>query len=62
MKELNNQMNNRPVSTEHNETSLQMWSKGMLENFFSGHTALSEAEIDDFGVDPNGLLTIEEDD
>jgi len=54
------QMNNRPVSTERNLSPLQMWEKGMLENLHSGHTALSEAEIDHFGVDPNGVQAVED--
>ena len=32
----------------------------MLENLHSGHTALSEAEIDHFGVDPNGVQAVED--
>ena len=55
LRELVRQMNNRPVSTERNLSPLQMWEKGMLENLHSGHTALSEAEIDHFRVDPNGV-------
>lgn len=34
----------------------------MLENIHSGHTALNPSEIDDFGVDPVGLLSVEEED
>ena len=62
LRELVKQMNNRPVSTERNLSPLQMWEKGMLENLHSGHTALSEAEIDHFGVDPNGVQTVEDED
>lgn len=62
LEEFVNQMNNRPVSTERNQSPLQMWEKGMLENIHSGHTALSPAEIKDLGVDPNGVLRIEEED
>ena len=62
LEEFVKQMNNRPVSTERNQSPLQMWEKGMLENIHSGHTALSPAEIEDLGMDPNGVLTIEEDD
>ena len=58
------QMNNRPVSSERNRSPLQMWEQGMLENMYSQHTAttLPEGEIEDFGVDPSGVLTVEEDD
>ena len=62
LRELARQMNNRPVSTERNLSPLQMWEKGMLENLHSGHTALSEADIDHFGVDPNGVQTVEDED
>ena len=34
----------------------------MLENLHSGHIALSEAEIDHFGVDPNSVQTVEGED
>ena len=58
------QMNNRPVSSERNRSPLQMWEQGMLENMYSQHTAttLAEGEIEDFGVDPSVVLTVEEDD
>ena len=56
------QMNNHPVSSENNQSPLQMWEKGMLDNMHSGNTALSPAEIDDFGVDPEGLLSVDEED
>ena len=45
------QMNNHPASSQNNQSPLQMWEKGMLDNMHSGNTALSPAEIDDFGVD-----------
>ena len=32
----------------------------MLENLHSGHTVLSEAEIDHFGVEPNGVQAVED--
>ena len=38
-----------------------MWGKGMLGNMHSGNTALSPAEIDEFGVDPDSLSVEEED-
>ena len=56
------QMNNHPVSTENNQSPLQMWERGMLENMHSGHTALSSEEIEDFGVDLEGVLSVEEED
>ena len=34
----------------------------MLDNMHSGNTALSPAEINDFGVDPEGLLSVDEED
>ena len=55
-------MNNQPVSSENNQSPLQMWEKGMLDNMHSGNTALSPAEIDDFGVDPERLLSVDEED
>ena len=62
LEELVSQMNNRPVSTERNHSPLQMWERGMLENLHSGHTALSEAEIEHLGVDPDGVLSVEVED
>ena len=64
LQDLVRQMNNWPVSTERNQSPLQMWEKGMLENFHSGHTALqlSEAEIEQFGFDPDSVLAVEDDD
>ena len=57
------QMNNHPVSTENDQSPLQMWERGMLENMHSGHTALSPEEIQDLGVDLYlwGALSVEED-
>ena len=54
--------NNHPVSSEKNQSPLQMWEKDMLDNMHSGYTALSPAEIDDFGVDPEGLSPVDEED
>ena len=34
----------------------------MLENLHSGHTALSEAEIEHLGVDPDDVLSVEVED
>ena len=56
LEELVRQMNDRPASTERNQSSLQMWERGMLENLHSGHTALSEAEIEHSRVDLNAVL------
>lgn len=62
LKEFVDQMNHHPVSTEKNQSPLQMWERGMLENMHSGHTALSPSEIDEFGLDPeNGYLVEDED-
>ena len=62
LEEFIQQMNNHPVSTENNQSPLQMWERGMLENMHSGHTTLSPEEIEDFGVDLEGVLSIEEED
>lgn len=56
------QMNSRPVSSERNLSPLQMWQQGMLENMNSDHTALSDTEIEEYGVDPDSLISIEDDD
>ena len=55
-------MNNHPVSSENNLSPLQMWVKGMLENMHSGNRALSPAKIEQFGVDPEGLVSVEDKD
>ena len=34
----------------------------MLENMHSRNTALSPAEIEEFGVDPEGLVSVEDED
>ena len=57
-----NQMNNRPVSTERNQSPLQMWERGMLENILSEETPLTEGEIDEYGIDPESILNIEDED
>ena len=59
LEEFIQQMNNQPVSTENNQSPLQMWERGMLENMHSGHTAPSQKEIDDLGVDLEGVLLVE---
>ena len=51
LNELNQQMNNHSVSTENDQSPLQMCERRMLENMHSGHTALSSEEIQDFVVD-----------
>eukprot|EP00794_Sanderia_malayensis_P010446 gene10446-11539_t len=56
------QMNSRPVSSERNLSPLQMWQQGMLENMNSDHTALAGSELEDFGIEPNGVISIEDDD
>lgn len=62
LEEFVQQMNNHPVSSENNQSPLQLWEKGMLENMHSGNTALSPAEMDEFGVDPESILPVEEED
>ena len=62
LEEFIQQMNYHPISTERNQSPLQMWEKGMLENMHSGHTALSLTEIDEFGLDPESALLVEEND
>lgn len=56
------QMNNHPVSNEKSKSLPQMWQEGMLENMHSGHTALHPSEIEEFGIDPEGLLSVENED
>ena len=58
LSEFMQQINNHPVSTENNPSPLQMWERGMLENMHSGHTALSSEELEDFGGDLEGALSI----
>ena len=57
-------MNNHPVSTGNDQSPLQMWEWGMLENMHSGHTAHSSKEVQDFWVDLylGGALSVEEED
>ena len=50
------------MSTERNLSPVQMWEIGMLENMHSGHTALNETEIEHFGLDPDGVLAVEDQD
>lgn len=56
LEEFIQQMNNHPVSTENNQSPLQMWERGMLENMHSRHTAPSLEETEDFGMDLDGVL------
>ena len=62
LQELVGQLNNRPISTERNLSPLQLWEMGMLENMHSGHAALSETEVESFGIDPDSVLAIEDQD
>ena len=62
LQELVGQLNNRPISTERNLSPLQLWEMGMLENMHSDHTALSETEVESFGIDPGSVLAIEDQD
>ena len=54
------QMNNRPVSTEHNMSPMQMWEEGMLKNRHLHHTNLTEEELMEFGTDPENVLPIDD--
>ena len=56
------QMNNRPVSTEHNMSPLQMWEQGMLQNRNLQDNSLSESETELYGVDPESVIQITDDD
>lgn len=56
------QMNNRPVSTEHNNSPVQLWTSGMLLNINSNHTALTEGELEQYGFDPEGLVHVSDED
>ena len=56
------QMNNRPVSTERNNSPLQLWTSGMLLNINSSHIALTEGELEQYGIDPEGLVNVSDED
>lgn len=56
------QMNNRPVSTEQNNSPVQLWTSGMLLNINSNHTALTEGELEQYGFDPEGLVHVSDED
>ena len=45
-----------------NMSPLQMWEMGMLENINSGNDALSSTEIEEFGLDPESVLAVEDED
>ena len=55
-------MNQRPVSTEHNMSPLQLWTSGMLQNINSQHTALTVDEREQYGVDPDESATVTDED
>ncbi len=62
LQEFIQQMNNRPVSTERNQSPLQMWQSGMLQSINSDDIILSAADVDDYGIDPNSVSSVEEQD
>ena len=62
LKEFIDQMNQRPVSTEHNMSPLQLWTSGMLQNINSQHTALTVDEMEQYGVDPDESVTVSDED
>ena len=59
LQEFCEQMNHRPLSTEHNRSPLQLFTSGILSNMHSGSVAvnsvLNPEELEHYGVDPNGL-------
>lgn len=62
LKEFVEQMNQRPVSTEHNMSPLQLWTSGMLQNVNSQHTALTEDEMGQYGIDTDESVTVSDED
>ena len=56
------QMNNTPVSTKHNMYPLQMWEQRMFQNRNFQDNSLSESEIELYGVDPESVIQITDDD
>ena len=54
------QMNNRPLSTERNQSPLQLWEQGMLENINSAHEAVEDLES--YGIDPESVPSVHDDD
>ena len=55
-------MNQRPVSTEHNMSPLQLWMSGTLQNINSQNTALTVDEMEQYGVDPDESVTVSAED
>jgi len=62
LKEFVEQMNQRPVSTEHNMSPLQLWTSGMLQNINSQHTALTEDEMGQYGIDTDESVSVSDED
>ena len=66
LKEFVSQWNNHPVYTENNLSPLQMYTQGKLQNMHSGHTAvdsiLSEADMANYGFDPDGPFPLDDED
>ena len=62
LEEFVSQMSNHPISSERNQSPLQMWEKGMLENMHSEHTALQPSEMEEYGIDPESILSVEDED
>ena len=56
------QMNNHPISTERNCSPLQLWEQGMLENMYLGHTAVEPTELHNYGIDPDDVPSVPEED
>ncbi|XP_028393179.1 uncharacterized protein LOC114517591 [Dendronephthya gigantea] len=60
------QWNNHSVSTERNLTPLQLYTAGMLNNMYSGHTATEEMfrpeELVFYGIDGDGAVPLEDED
>ena len=62
LKEFVEQMNQRPVSKEHNMSPLQLWTSGMLQNINSQHTALTEDEMGKYGIDTDESVSVSDED
>ena len=54
------QMNNGPVSTEHNMSPIQKWEEGMLQNRHLDYTNLTEEELMGYGTDPENILPVDD--
>ena len=61
LEEFVGQMNNRPVSREHNNSPVQLWTSGMPQNINSNDTVLTEGEFEQYGFDPQGLVDVSDD-